>query len=209
MSELLRAVDVSRTLATPVGPRTVLAETTLELHAGEFVALAGPSGSGKTTLCNVLAGWERPDTGVVEWTPDRGLGWSGLAVVPQRLALLRHLTVIENLVLPMWAGQEEIDDDRLHDVAARLSIDALLDRLPSEISFGEQQRAAIARALAGDPALAILDEPTGHQDEARTLLVVDALRAARDRGSCILAASHDPTVIDAADRVIELRPVLH
>jgi putative ABC transport system ATP-binding protein len=206
---VLSATKVSRAISTPVGRRTVLAPTTFELSAGELVVVAGPSGSGKTTLCNILAGWEPTDTGVVRWAPLRRDGWGGLAVVPQRLALLRHLTIVENISLPAWAEYDEIDEQRLDTIATALAIDGLLDRLPNEISFGEQQRSAVARALLGEPVLAILDEPTGHQDEARTSIVVDELLAARSRGTCVLVASHDPKVIDAADRVIELRPVLH
>jgi len=205
---VLRVHDVSRSIATPAGRRTTLHATSFELRPGELVALAGPSGSGKTTLCNVIAGWERPDTGEVTWTSDAPEGWRRLATVPQRLALLRHLTVRENIALPAWAEGDDVDPERFRHMTSSLAIDGLLDRLPGEISFGEQQRTAIARALVGAPTLAVVDEPTGHQDEARTALVIEALQAARERGTCVLAASHDPTLIDAADRVIELRPVL-
>ena len=114
------------------------------------------------------------------------------------------LDIRENLALPFWSSGRDLPEADLADIAERLEIDALLDRRPSEISFGEQQRAAIARAILGHPTLAILDEPTGHQDESRAALVIDALLAARSNGTCVLVATHDPDIIAAADEVLPL-----
>jgi putative ABC transport system ATP-binding protein len=200
----VRAVDVTRSVTTPTGVQHLLAPVSLELTAGELVVVAGPSGSGKTTLCNVLIGWEQPDSGHVEWIDTGRRGWNRCSVSPQRLALLPQLTIRENILVPVWSADDDTPE-RLDDLARSLQIDTLLDRMPSDVSFGEQQRAAIARALVTTPDVAILDEPTGHQDEARTELTIDALLAARTAGTCVLAASHDPDLIDAADRVITLQ----
>ena len=201
----VRAVDVARTVTTPTGVQHLLAPVSLELRAGELVVVAGPSGSGKTTLCNVLIGWEQPDAGDVGWIDTGRTGWNRCSVAPQRLALLPQLTVRENILVPAWLADDDTVE-RLDDLARALEIHPILDRLPTDVSFGEQQRTALARALVTSPDVAILDEPTGHQDEARTELVIAALLAARSGGTCVLAASHDPDLIDAADRVITLEP---
>jgi len=200
----IRAVEVARTATTPTGAQHLLAPVSFDLHAGELVVVAGPSGSGKTTLCNVLIGWERPDSGHVEWIDTGRKGWDRCSVSPQRLALLPQLTIGENILVPAWVAGGDAAS-RLDELAHALQIDPLLHRMPADVSFGEQQRAAIARALVATPDVAILDEPTGHQDEARTTLTIDALLAARAAGTCVLAASHDPDLIDAADRVITLQ----
>jgi putative ABC transport system ATP-binding protein len=202
---VVRVRDVSRAITSRGTPVVLLAPISAELRAATLVALAGPSGSGKTTLCNIIIGWEPTDSGSVEWKDDATHGWARLAVAPQRLALLPSLDIRENLALPFWSSGRDLPEAHLIELTTRLEIDTLLDRRPSEISFGEQQRAAIARALLGNPRLAVLDEPTGHQDERRAGLVIDALLAARSRGTCVLVATHDADIIAAADDVIPLR----
>jgi ABC-type lipoprotein export system ATPase subunit len=200
--------DVSRTITSRGVPTVLLAPTSLVLHAGTMIALAGPSGSGKTTLCNIVTGWEPTDTGSVRWVDADARTWAELSVAPQRLALLPSLDIRENLVLPFWAAARDVPERELAELTAHLEIDGLLDRRPAEVSFGEQQRTAIARAVLGNPRLAVLDEPTGHQDEARASLVIDELLAARTRGTCVLVATHDVDVIAAADEVVVLRSPL-
>jgi ABC-type lipoprotein export system ATPase subunit len=202
---VVRVRDVSRAITSRGTPVVLLAPVSAELRAATLVALAGPSGSGKTTLCNIIIGWEPTDSGSVEWKDDATRGWARLAVAPQRLALLPSLDIRENLALPFWSSGRDLPEAHLIELTTRLEIDTLLARRPSEISFGEQQRAAIARALLGNPVLAVLDEPTGHQDESRAGLVIDALLAARSRGTCVLVATHDADIIAAADDVIPLR----
>jgi ABC-type lipoprotein export system ATPase subunit len=171
---LLSVREVSRSLRIGSSSITILAPVSFELSAATIVALAGPSGSGKTTLCNILVGWERADSGSVEWASSGREHWDRIAVAPQRLGLFDWLTVGENIALPAWTMRRDVPPDRLDRVTQQLEISHLLHRRPLELSLGEQQRAAIARALLGRPALAVLDEPTGHQDEKRTALVVAA-----------------------------------
>ncbi len=203
-STVVSVVGVSRTIDAHGAPVVLLSPVTVELRAGTLIAVSGPSGSGKTTLCNIIVGWEQSDTGSVQWVDDDAASWARLAVAPQRLALLPSLDIRENLALPFWSSGRDVPELELNDLAKRLEIETLLDRRPSEISFGEQQRAAIARALLGTPRMAVLDEPTGHQDEARAALVVDALLTARSNGACVLVATHDPDLIAAADEVLPL-----
>jgi len=204
-SAIVVADEVTRVATRHGTTTTLLAPTNMVLRRGELVVLAGPSGSGKTTLCNIVLGWDRPDSGVVRWADLDARGWARVAVAPQRLALTPSLTVRENIVLPCWAAHLPAPEGALVELAAMLEIDGLLGRHPGELSFGEQQRAAIARALLGTPCLAVLDEPTGHQDERRAARVIEALLAARSGGSCVLVATHDEDVIAAADQVIQLR----
>ena len=202
---LVRLDGVSRSARTDAGEVTLLAPTTAELRSHTLTVVAGPSGSGKTTLCNVVIGWEQPDRGTVQWATGDAVGWARLAVAPQRLALIEGLTLAENMALPFWSRRAAVPDTQLQELCTALAIDHVLSRHPSEVSFGEQQRAAIARCLLGAPALCVLDEPTGHQDEARASLVVEQLLEARAAGSSLLVATHDEVVIAAADVLIRLR----
>lgn len=211
-----------------------LIDATLTLHPGELVALVGPSGSGKTTLLNILVGWETPDQGCVTWSgddsPSRLSDWHDLGIVPQRLGLLEELTIGQNITLPLRLGAlpsrtrrrlKRGDRDRQRsqltisnaarvaehatELVEELGLTALTHRLPDEASLGEQQRAAIARALVLSPALLVLDEPTGHQDETNANAVLAVLRRARDRGTCCLLATHARDVRAHVDRVVGIR----
>ncbi|CAN5880149.1 MAG: ATP-binding cassette domain-containing protein [Euzebyales bacterium] len=180
----------------------------LQVGEGELVALVGPSGSGKSTLLNLLAGWEEPDSGTVSWrggAPGRQdeLGWDELAIVPQRLGLAADLSVAENVAWPLRLAKSP-DDQRVAQLLDRFGLSALADRLPAEGSLGEQQRAALARALVRRPRLLLADEPTGHQDEDWAKGVAVALRGACAEGSACLLATHNAELLDFADRVLRL-----
>jgi ABC-type lipoprotein export system ATPase subunit len=210
---LVRVDNVSRSIDHDGERVVVLAPTTITLETNTVVAVAGPSGSGKTTLCNIVAGWDHSDTGVIEWIhpqspPEpsgRATRWWRVSVAPQRLALHRSLTLGENLALPFWGSDRPLDPAAAADIGEALDIGELLGRRVDEVSLGEQQRVAVARALLGAPDLAILDEPTGHQDEERSDLVIAQLLRASRSGTCVLVATHDERVIARADQVVTLR----
>ena len=173
-----------------------------EVSAGEITGLVGPSGSGKTTLLDIIVGGEHPDEGRVVGLPDEP-GWSELAVVPQALGLLPELTIGENVDLPRRLGTSApLDTD---EVMTHLGIATLVDRGPDEVSLGEQQRTAVARALLASPRLLVADEPTSHQDEANVERVLVALHEATRAGTGVLVATHDPRVIERCDRVLLMR----
>jgi putative ABC transport system ATP-binding protein len=175
----------------------------LVLEPGEIVALAGPSGSGKSTLVNILAGWERPDAGEVAWPDFATPTWTDVGVVPQALGLIDDLTVAENLELPMrLAGHT--DGGEVERLLAALGLDALAGRVPSEISGGEQQRAAVARALVMRPSVVIADEPVAHQDDGFARRVMACIREAADAGTACLVTTHQLDG-DFADRVLSIR----
>lgn len=184
----------------------VLHDVSLAVAPGELVALAGPSGSGKTTVCHLAAGLEAPERGVatVDGRPATGWSdWAVVAVVPQQHGLLAGLSVEDNVCLPAYrAGVDPTTE--LARLAEALDLAAFLERGVRDTSLGEQQRTAVARALLLGPRLAVLDEPTGHQDDDHVAQVVDVLAAAAHAGSAVLVATHDPRVWEVADRVVGL-----
>jgi putative ABC transport system ATP-binding protein len=218
---LVEVRDVRKAFAR--GPEEVhaLAGVTASLTPAEVVALVGRSGSGKTTLLNVLCGWEEPDSGEVVWRGGRGssavadLPWSEIAIVPQGLGLVEELSVRENIELPLrlqrnGASRDELrrkggTNQRVETLLGALGLQALADRGPAEISIGEQQRTAVARALVLLPRLLLADEPTGHQDETWARGVRRLLRLAADKGVCCLLATHNREVVRYADRLLGIK----
>ena len=184
----------------------VLAQVDLDVAAGEVVAVVGRSGSGKTTLLTLAAGLEDPDAGTVSLLgrPVRQApSWSELAMLPQALGLLEELTIYENVDLPLrLGGVEGLDVDEL---LGRLGLDHLVARHPSEVSLGEQQRAALARAAVTRPVVLLTDEPISHQNEAwgrEALAVIADLAAA---GTAVVLATHHPAALDVAHRALAVR----
>jgi putative ABC transport system ATP-binding protein len=164
---------------------TVVSDATLELHAGELAAIVGRSGSGKSTLLMLLGGWLAPDAGSLQ-APTV---WAELAYVPQRFGLVPELTVRENVALPARLGRT---DGAAAEWLERLDLSPLVDRYPNEISIGQQQRVAVARALCIRPNVLLVDEPTSHQDGASAERVWSALAQAAEEGTACLVATHEP-----------------
>jgi ABC-type lipoprotein export system ATPase subunit len=212
---LLVASGIGRSFRRGAETVVALEGLDLTLEAGELVALVGPSGSGKTTLLNVLCGWELPDTGSISWKGRDGvaldsLGWSEIALVPQSAGLLEELTIAENAGLAGRLAVARTPDGqreqaaRLDELLAALGLTQLSDRLPKAASMGEQQRAAVARALLRQPSLVLADEPTAHQDAGFSDRVMAAFAAATAAGSCCVIATHSADVMARADRVVRL-----
>ena len=177
--------------------------------AGEVVGVAGPSGSGKTSLLAVLAGLARPDAGTVAFDgaePARQSPAGQVGVVLQGYGLVPVLTAVENVEVALQHG--DLDADEVAEAAghalARVLLDGVADRLVDRLSGGQQQRVAVARALVGRPRLLVADEPTSELDEATRDHVLAELRAEAGRGAVVVLASHDPAVLDACDRTVEL-----
>jgi putative ABC transport system ATP-binding protein len=209
---LLEIEGVSKTYLRGTEDVHALRSASLSLRSHEFVALVGPSGSGKSTLLNVLAGWEAPDEGEIHWqggsvaTPLADLPWSDVAILPQSLGLVEDLTVRENTQLPVrLSGLDGPHEERAEKLLRGLGLDVLADREPAEISMGEQQRAALARALVLSPRLLLADEPTGHQDADWARGVFRAIRFAAKEGTACLVATHHQEAVQFADRVLAIR----
>ena len=190
----------------------------LALEAGEFVALVGPSGCGKSTLLHLCGAMDRPTAGDVrfEGRSIRALDDDALTrlrrtrvgFVFQFFNLLPSLTVAENIALPLLlAGVDPSETgERVRAWAERVGIAHRLDHVPSQLSGGEAQRTAIARAVVHEPAILLADEPTGNLDSANGARIVDLLRDVnRQSGAAVLLATHDALVAAAAGRVITMR----
>ncbi len=195
----------------PRGTEVVRAvqDASLTLHEGELVGLIGRSGSGKTTLLNIVGGWERPDEGhvvMVDVDPVESVPpWSDVSVVPQRLGLIDELTIRENIEYPArLSGQLEEVRWLADGLIDSLGLDGLQTRYPSETSVGEQQRAAIARALVLSPRLLLADEPSGHQDRGWADAVFEALRRASEEGTTCLTATHNEDIVRYLDRILSM-----
>ena len=174
------------------GDVLALAGVELAVHARESLALIGRSGSGKTTLLHVLSGLVAPTAGTVERNASTTLVFQGANLLP-------HFTALENV---LFAQREGADAEQLLGL---VGLQDKLDHLPRELSGGEAQRAAIARALAQQPAVLLCDEPTGHLDSdtsARVLDLIDALRV--QLGFALVIATHDPEVAARCERIVEL-----
>ncbi len=202
MSAVIRLDGVRRTHGRGRATVRAVDGVSLELDAGRITALVGPSGSGKTTVLNLLIGWDRPDSGTV-WRHDTvDDTWAGVAVVPQGLGLVPDLTLRENIELPVRLGnRRRYATAQLTD---HLGLDHLLARHPDEVSLGEQQRAAVARAVICHPTVVIADEPTAHQDEANADRIMAVLAAAAHDGAAVVVATHELRLLDRADRVLRL-----
>jgi putative ABC transport system ATP-binding protein len=187
-----------------------LAGVDVALHPGELVALIGRSGSGKTTLLNVLAGWESADAGTIAWMGEetrsmRSVPWQGVAVLPQSLGLIEELSVRANVQLPArLLGRLDDEAERAEQLITHLGLQDLAHRPPTEISLGEQQRTALARALLLRPDLLLVDEPTGHQDATWATRVIASLNAAASEGTCCLVATHSDEVAGYASRTLHM-----
>jgi putative ABC transport system ATP-binding protein len=191
-----------------------LVELSLSLHAGELVALIGPSGCGKSTALNLVAAVDRPDRGSVRVC---GLDIATatehelvtlrrrqIGMVFQAFHLVPHLTVEENIALPL-ALDGRRDPERVRELIDRVGLDRRSEHYPSELSGGEQQRTAVARALVHQPALVVADEPTGNLDSRTGTAVIELLdELRRSEGAALLLATHDTKVAAAADRICEL-----
>ena len=196
---------------------TALDRITLDIAAGEFLALMGPSGSGKSTLLHIIAGVDRPTSGecLVQGVNVTRLNESQLAdwrnhnvgFVFQTFNLIPVLTAAENVELPLLLtrlGRAQ----RRQQVATALELVGLADRakhLPRQLSGGQEQRVAIARALVTDPALIVADEPTGNLDSHSAQEVLSVLQSLRkDAGKTIIMVTHDPHASARASRTVYL-----
>ena len=197
---------------------TVLRGVSLQVDSGEFVAVMGPSGSGKTTLLNCISRYLTPDSGsiLLDDTDLSALEESELAAVRnqkfgfvfQDFLLLDGLTVRENILLPSIIGslvndQIEARADQLCDV---FGLSHIKNKYPAEISGGEKQRTAVARALINQPLMILADEPTGNLDSKSSRAVIDSFIQARDAMTAtILMVTHDSYAASFCDRVVVLR----
>ncbi|MDE8350246.1 MAG: ABC transporter ATP-binding protein [Acidocella sp.] len=218
MSEfLLQLSDIERTYKSEGESLTVLKGASLNLRAGEIVALVAPSGSGKSTLLHLAGLLEKPDAGavIINSTDVGGLSDSArtqirlhkIGIVYQFHHLLPEFSALENVVLPqMIAGKPKQQAEiRAMELLTKLGLAARAGHLPGKLSGGEQQRVAIARALANAPSLLLADEPTGNLDVATAEIVFnELLRIVRSENVAALIATHNPDLAARMDRQLAL-----
>lgn len=177
-----------------------------EVEAGEVLALFGPSGAGKSLVLAMIAGLVRPQRGQVEvdgeavldtergiWVPPhlRRVGY-----VPQHYGLFPHLSVEGNVAFGLARWPREQAEQRVTQLLHAFELEALSRRRPQSLSGGEQQRVALARALVAEPTILLADEPTGNLDPTLTMTIMSQLKAAHRRGTTVVVATHDSSIIE-------------
>ncbi len=219
MSEapLLHATGLSRVFHLDRIDVPVLRDCSLDVYAGEWVAVLGASGSGKSTLLHLLGGLDQPDAGEIRIgdVPFGGAApglldrvrASEVGFVFQLYHLLPELTVLENAMLPaLVPGGVGPAAGRSHalDLLKRFGLGDRLAHRPRELSGGERQRTALARALVNKPKVLLADEPTGNLDAATGTAILDVLSQLHAEGLTMITVTHDRTIAARADRVLEL-----
>ena len=214
---LIRARGLKKAHGSGTGRVVALDGVDIDVRRGELLAVTGRSGSGKTTLLHCLSGLAAVDEGqvllgevdIAKLSDDARteLRAKRMSFVFQTLNLLPALTVAENVELPLVLRGEPADAIRTRASAAleRVAMADRADSYPAQLSGGEQQRVAVARALVTDPEVIWADEPTGALDTASAAGVLELLRAAADAGSTVVVVSHAAEIADAADRTVVLR----
>lgn len=213
-----RLEKVSKVYETSVARITALEQLSLEIRAGEAVALMGPSGCGKTTMLNLIGGMDRPSGGNI-WVDGENVAamterqleayrLRKIGFVFQFFNLIPSLSAIDNLELPMLiAGVRE--DERRHRAETlldKVGLKAKGFKRPEELSGGEQQRVAICLALVNDPPILLADEPTGNLDTTNAGIITELLLSlAKSQGKTVLVACHDPKVVERFPRIFHMR----
>ncbi len=213
---VLEGKQIEKTVTSPSGSLTILHDVNIEVGSGEVVALVGPSGSGKSTLLGILAGLDQPSSGsvtmlnqsLVNMDEDQRakLRAGRVGFVFQSFQLLPGLTAIENVMLPLeltrHANPKKIAMQILDDVG----LAERADHHPLQLSGGEQQRVAVARAFVSDPELLFADEPTGNLDADTGLRIIDLMFALRaEKGSALVLVTHDEQLASRCDRRLLMR----
>jgi putative ABC transport system ATP-binding protein len=192
----------------------VLKDVNLNIARGNFIAICGPSGSGKTTLLNIISGIDRPTSGeVVVLGQDLGVQdedflaefrCDNVGFVFQAYNLVSTLTVAENVAFPMeWSRKPEAEiEKRVTELLETVGLQHRANHFPAQLSGGEQQRVAFARALANDPQLVLADEPTGNLDTKNGQKITQMLQMLKANGKTIIVATHDSEIMQLADQVL-------
>ncbi len=212
---MVEAHHLSKQVISPEGELRILDNVSLRIDTGEAIAVVGASGSGKSTLLGLLAGLDVPTSGrvILDGVDLTTLDEDGRArlragrvgFVFQSFQLLPSLTALENVMLPLeLAGQDAARDDAV-EILRRVGLGARLRHYPSQLSGGEQQRCAIARAFASQPKILFADEPTGNLDEATGARIIELLFALNsERATTLVLVTHDREISGHCHRLLQL-----
>ena len=214
---IIQVADVFKTYNIGESKFPVLRGISFDIHPGEFVAIVGPSGNGKTTLLNMMTGIDHPTQGEVRvnrkilnrMSEDQLAQWRGsdLGIVFQFFQLLPALSLLQNIILPMDFSKTLPPRRRRERALQLLQQVGLADqahKMPSAVSGGQQQRAAIARALANDPPVILADEPTGNLDSKTSAEVFDLFIELSRQGKTLVMVTHNMELARRASRILEV-----
>lgn len=214
---LIRIENVVKRYSTGGGEITVLNDISVTIHRGEFVAIVGASGNGKSTLLNMITGIDHPTSGEVivngklisKMNEEQLTHWRGrnLGIVFQFFQLIPSLNLLQNVILPMdfaRLGSRKERKARAESLLELVGLSDQLEKLPSQVSGGQQQRAAIARALANDPPILVADEPTGNLDSRTSDDVFELFSELVNDGKTVVMVTHDEELACQVPRRIEI-----
>jgi putative ABC transport system ATP-binding protein len=216
-NHLVKLIDVVKSFPVGNSEVTVLKGLSLDVKKGEFISIVGPSGNGKSTLLNMVTGIDRPTAGEVivtgkeihKMSENQLAAWRGqhVGIVFQFFQMLPSLSILQNVILPMDFANKFTPKERrerAHQLLETVGLEDQADKLPSMVSGGQQQRAAIARALANDPDLLIADEPTGNLDTRTANDVFDLFLDLVSQGKTMIMVTHDKELARRVPRVVEI-----
>ncbi|MFZ5758516.1 MAG: ABC transporter ATP-binding protein [Thermodesulfobacteriota bacterium] len=187
----------------------------LDIEAGEFAAVIGPSGAGKTTLLHLLGCLDLPSQGEIHFNGLRvdtmreselvAVRRKKIGFIFQQFYLIPGLSVLDNIALPLLFSKTRIDRKRITELATMVGLEKRLDHVPGQLSGGEMQRTAIARALVNNPEMILADEPTGNLDTANSEKIFDILHELHRRGLTVIMITHNQELAGRAGRIIRIR----
>ena len=215
--KIIEVKEVIKNFKVGDGEVTILKGISFEVKPGEFVSIVGPSGNGKSTLLNMITGIDRPSDGEVivtgrevhKMSENKLASWRGehVGIIFQFFQMLPALSLLQNVILPMDFANKYNPKERRERAMHLLETVSLADqaeKLPSMVSGGQQQRAAIARALANDPPLLVADEPTGNLDTRTASDVFDLFSQLVSQGKTMIMVTHDKELAKRVPRVVEI-----
>jgi|SRR5579859_290006 len=214
---VVQVIELVKSFPVGGGKVTILKGISFEVSSGEFVSIVGPSGNGKSTLLNMLTGIDRPTSGEVivtgqpvhKMSENQLAAWRGkhVGIVFQFFQMLPSLSLLQNVILPMDLAGKYSSRERPQRARHLLELVGMQDqanKLPGQVSGGQQQRAAIARALANDPELLVADEPTGNLDSRNSADVFELFNKLVAQGKTLLMVTHDKELARRVPRVVEI-----
>ncbi|OOE87106.1 MULTISPECIES: ABC transporter ATP-binding protein [Salinivibrio] len=212
-SPVIRAEKIAKHVVTREQPLTILQDVSLQIEAGESIALMGVSGAGKSTLMTLLAGLDTPSEGEVDLLGHKlstldedaraALRAESVGFVFQSFLLVPSLNALENVMLPLTIRGEEEDETRAKQLLASVGLQGRETHLPSQLSGGEQQRVALARAFIIRPQVLFADEPTGNLDQKTAATIIDLLFELNEKhGTTLVLVTHDPALAKRCQRTL-------
>jgi len=213
---LLEIVNLNKSFLKGDYRLDVLSGFNMSVGKGEMLAIVGPSGAGKSTLLHIIGGLDKPDSGSVLFQGEDILKLKGKALdqfrnqdvgfVFQFHYLLEDFTALENVMMPALIAGENIDEavKRAKALLAKVGLEDRVTHFPAELSGGEQQRTAIARAMMNSPKIILADEPTGSLDKKNSDEVLGMIRLMRDEGVTVLIVTHEAAIAESCDRIIRI-----